>query len=110
MIVSMRRLVVLGMIAELTDQADEYDRLLAAFDEIARDLPLWVVWRDGVSDRVIEPSRRKVDREGILAQSSNANHQHQMTRQAEIETWACECGFAYMPATRPRRERGDRRR
>lgn len=99
-LVELRRLLNLGMIAELSDRAEEYDRLLATFDELASKLPMWVVWRDGLALRVIQPATRKVEREGILAQSPHADHAHTMRHHVEIQTWLCDdCGFSYMSAS-----------
>ena len=99
-IVRLRRLLQLGMVAELMDDVDEYDRLLAEFESQSAKLPLWLTLSNALVSRVSEPSRRKVEREGILAQSPGSSHVHHYTRRDELDTWLCGCGASYMGAHR----------
>jgi hypothetical protein len=95
-IVRLRRLLQLGMIAELRDDVDEYDRLLADFDALAQTLPIFV----RLDHRVTMPSQRKVQREGILAQAASVEHVHHYQLRSELDTWLCDCGASYMGARR----------
>lgn len=99
-IVRLRRLLQLGMVAELMDDTVEYDRLLAEFEAQSAKFPLWLTFTNALETRVAAPSRRKVEREGILAQSPGSAHVHHYTRRDELDTWLCGCGASYMGAAR----------
>lgn len=66
-IVRMRRLLNLGIIAELKDATELAARREAEFAAIMRTLPIGVQME--VEKYVVDPARRKVDREGLLAQN-----------------------------------------
>jgi len=96
-VVRMRALLNAGMIAELKGDDDEHARLLFDFEQLAAALPLRVVWGGGIARRVIDPARRKVDREGILAQSPDSQHVHLMIM-VSVGVWRCSdesCPFEY---------------
>lgn len=93
-IVTLRKLLLAGMVAELLDDVLAYDKLLAQFEQQTRKLPLTL--QHNLEKRVSEPARRKIEREGILAQSPGSTHVHRYERMAEIETWLCSCGASYM--------------
>lgn len=95
-IVHLRRLLNLGMVAELIDDVDEYDRLLAEFDSLAQSLPLSIVVRDGLEQRVVQPARRRALREGVLAQAPGVDHVHDFRFHEELDSWLCGCGSTYM--------------
>lgn len=92
----LRRLLNLGMVAELVDDVDEYDRLMAEFDSLAESLPLHVVIRNGLERRVVQPARRRALREGVLAQAPGADHVHDFRFREELDSWLCSCGSTYM--------------
>ena len=70
LIIRMRHLLILGLIARLVDDAAAERWHGAEFNAAEARLPLYVTVNNGLYRYINAPASRKINREGILAQSS----------------------------------------
>lgn len=91
-IVLLRKLLIEGLVAELTDDTPKHEDARRVFTRLADSLPLGILWREGLERRVVAPAHRKIEREGILAQNS-IEHTHQLTLE-DSGVLVCPCGYS----------------
>lgn len=71
LILALRRLIIAGLIARLREDRPAERLVGDEFTKLANRLPLRATLHGGLERYISHPAGRKIDREGLLAQTQN---------------------------------------